>query len=256
MGRPGLKHLFVFSLLLFLFSWYKYSNNYKLVSDTLPATHAAPQQAPLDGPAAPQSCCKGKYCWTFTPLQNYSAAGLVFGVSHKLASDFDDVMAADAGLLWGENSARELYKDVKLRVMFDHYDARWDYGVKFNLHEAANTHLASCDADAFAAAKKIRPGDQVRLKGWLVNATASEKPGETDPYKQLNWKSSLSRTDKGEGACELLYLRSPADIEILERGPRRWFWLKWLGLAGMLLALAQGHRNIKRQLAEAQKTDW
>jgi len=253
MGKPDLKHLFVFSLALFILSSYKYSYNYKLVTETLPETSAVPLQTALEGTAAPQACCKGKYCWTFTPLYNYSAAGLVFGVSHKLASDFDDVMAADAGLLWGENAVRGLYKDVKLRVMMDHYEARWNYGVNFNLNEAANTHLASCDGAAFAAAKKIKPGDQVRLKGWLVNARASEKPGETDPYKVLNWKTSVSRDDKGEGACELLYLRSPSDVEILKKGPRRWLWLKWLGLAGMALAAALWHRRMKQRAAEAEQ---
>lgn len=256
MGKLGLKHLFLFSLLLSLFSWYKYSYTYKQVSDTLPETHAPPVQTALTGPVADPSCCEGTYCWQFTPLYNYSVTGLVFGVSHKLASDFDAVVAADVGLLWGENSAKELYKDVKLRVMLDHYEAWWKYYDRFNLQEAANTHMASCDPDAFRAIKTIRPGDQVRVKGWLVNAKLSKKPGEKDPRNILTWNTSVSRDDKGDGACELLYVRSPDDVEILRKGPRLWYWLRWLGVAGMLWAVVLWQRRLKQQIAETQKMDF
>ena len=256
MDRINLKYLFVSSAALFLFSWYMYVEVYKQVGGLLPETYALPVQTPLAGPVEHPACCEGDYCWKFTPLHEYSVTGMVFGTSHKLASDFDDVMAADVGLLWGENARLELYRDVKLRVRMDHYEVWWKEGQRFDMNDAANTHLASCDASAFRAAKKIKPGDQVRIRGWLVNARASKEPGETDPRKILNWRTSVSRDDKGEGACEVLYVRSAADIEILEKGPRLWVWLKWLGAAGVLFAAALWHKRVKKHLAEVQKADF
>ena len=257
MGRVGLKHVFLSFALLYGAACYKYSYNYKLVGDTLPATRSAPLQGPLAGAEGKPSCCKGPYCWEFTPLFNYDISALAFGVSHKFASKFDDVLAADVGLLWGENSAKELYKNVQLRVMMDHYDARWRNGVSFNLNEAANTHIATCDAGAFRAVKAIKAGDQVRLRGWLVNAKISEKPGETDPARIMTWNGSVTREDQGEGACELLYVPSASSVEILKEGPRLWLWLKWLGLAGLLASAAAmalaWHRRLKKDMAEADK---
>lgn len=247
--KIGFGRLFLASLGLFLFSWHKYSHNYRLVDETLPATHAEPRQAPLEGPVADQECCKGPYCWRFTPLYNYEVTAYAFGTSHKLASKFDDVMSADVGLLWGENSKAGLYKDVTLRVFGDHYTVRWSGDSRFNLHEAANTHLAACGDGAFAAAKAVRPGDQVRLRGWLVNAVASEKPRETDPRKLLTWRTSQTRADTGEGSCEILYLRSAADVEILSRGPRRWYWLRWLGALGMAAAFLLWQRRLRERAA-------
>ena len=257
MGRAGFKHAFVFFALLYAAACYQYSYNYKLVSDTLPATRKSPLQEPLAGESGRPACCKGPYCWEFTPLFNYDISAVAFGVSHKFASKLDDVLAADVGLLWGENSAKELYKDVQLRVMMDHYDARWRSGAQFNLNEAANTHIATCDAGAFRAVKAIKAGDQVRLRGWLVSAKISEKPGETDPAKIMTRNSSVSREDQGEGACELLYVPAASDVEILRDGPRLWLWLKWFGLAGLLASAAAivlaWHRRLKKDMDEADK---
>jgi hypothetical protein len=116
--------------------------------------------------------------------------------------------------------------------------------------------MLSCDPDAFSGIKKIRPGDQVRVRGWLADVKLSEEPGETDPRKIRTWKTSSSRDDKGDGACEVLYVRSAGDIEILKKGPRRWYWLRWLGAAGMLLSVVLWQRRLKRQIAETQKIDF
>ncbi len=257
MGKAGSKHALVFFALLYGAACYQYSYNYKFVSATLPATRTAPLQEPLSAETGKPACCKGPYCWEFTPLFNYDISAVAFGVSHKFASKFDDVLAADVGLLWGENSAKELYKDVQLRVMMDHYDARWRLGVPFNLNEAANTHIATCDAGAFKAVKAIKAGDQVRLRGWLVNAKISEKPGEQDPARIMTWNGSVTREDQGEGACELLYVPSASSVEILKEGPRLWLWLKWLGLAGLLLSAAgmalAWHLRLKKDMDEADK---
>ena len=195
MPTPNLKHGFALALLVYLGACHAYRNNYKFVEDILPGTLAQPLQTELGPAAGKRACCKGPYCWEFTPLFDYDITGLVFGVSHKFASDFDDVIAADVGLLWGENAGKKLYKDVTLRVMVDHYYARWGSGASFNLHYAANTHTATCDPGAWKKIKALRTGDQARLRGQLVNARITKEPGETDPAKIMTWNSSVTRQD-------------------------------------------------------------
>jgi hypothetical protein len=43
----------------------------------------------------------------------------------------------------------------------------------------------------------VRAGDRVRIEGWLVEATAPDG---------WRWRSSLTREDTGNGACELVYV--------------------------------------------------
>src|SRR5690606_28744681 len=64
---------------------------------------------------------------------------------------------------------------------------------------AANVHLIAADAAVADRIAAVRRGEVVELRGYLVRADA------TDGWR---WVSSLSRHDRGAGACELLYVRS------------------------------------------------
>ena len=62
---------------------------------------------------------------------------------------------------------------------------------------SANMHLIPADAAVARALRTVRPGDRVRVEGWLVEASAPDG---------WRWRSSLSRDDQGGGACELVYV--------------------------------------------------
>jgi hypothetical protein len=47
--------------------------------------------------------------------------------------------------------------------------------------------------------KQIRHGDIVQLNGYLV---------DVDADSGWHWRTSLSRDDSGNGACEIVYLES------------------------------------------------
>lgn len=260
MGYKGLRYAFVISALLYFGGCHQDKYCYTQVSGTLPATHKEPLQALPASPVSIDPCCRGPYCWKFEPLFDYEVSGVVFGVSHKFSSRLSDVMAADIGMVWGENAAKEHYRKVRFRTMLNYSEVYWRDGVNFNLAEFGNTHVVTCDKAAFRAVKAIKTGDQARLRGWLVNAEIVSEPGETDPAKVMRLPSSVSRKDKGEGACEVLYVKSAADVEVLEPGPRFWLWLKRLGLAGVLgsaaLLLLAWRRKIKRDLADTEKADF
>lgn len=260
MGFKNLRYAFMISALLYFGGCRQDNYCYRQVSDTLPATHAAPMQVPADPAASIPACCRGPYCWKFEPLFDYEISGVVFGVSHKFSSTLSDVMAADIGMVWGGNAAKDNFRDVQFRTMLNYSEVYWREGVNFDLTEFGNTHVLTCDKDAFAALRTIRTGDQARLRGWLVKAEIAEKPDETDASKIMRMRSSVTRKDKGEGACEVLYVRSAADVEVLKAGPRLWLWLKWLGLAGMVLSAAllllAWHRKLKSDLAAADKVSF
>ncbi len=66
---------------------------------------------------------------------------------------------------------------------------------------SSNNHLIAADADVKGEIKKIRKGDIVEITGYLVSLTGTNPEGE-----RIDWNSSLSRTDTGAGACELIYV--------------------------------------------------
>ena len=67
---------------------------------------------------------------------------------------------------------------------------------EINLH-SANMHLIPADGRIERQLKSIHSADLVNLSGYLV-----EVKGPTG----FKWRSSLTRTDTGSGACELVWV--------------------------------------------------
>ncbi len=67
--------------------------------------------------------------------------------------------------------------------------------------QSANNHLIPSTPELKKEIAKIRRGDIVEITGYLINLKGENPEGET-----FDWNSSLSRTDSGDGACELIYV--------------------------------------------------
>ncbi len=63
----------------------------------------------------------------------------------------------------------------------------------------ANMHMIPGNAEIEKLLKGLRPGHIIHVRGYLVEART------TDGW---HWRSSLSRTDTGRGACELVLIES------------------------------------------------
>jgi hypothetical protein len=68
---------------------------------------------------------------------------------------------------------------------------------------SANMHLIPADNAIERSLDKVRRGQVVQLRGYLVRVDANDG---------WSWASSLSRNDTGAGACELIYVE---DVIIL-----------------------------------------
>jgi hypothetical protein len=64
---------------------------------------------------------------------------------------------------------------------------------------SANMHMIPANAAVARKLEEVRPGHIVRLRGYLVAIRADDG---------WQWRSSLSRTDTGNGACELMWVES------------------------------------------------
>ena len=64
-------------------------------------------------------------------------------------------------------------------------------------------HMIPADGAIAGRLKDVRPGQVVRIQGWLVEARAGDG---------WRWRSSLTRNDTGAGACEVIFVR---DLQVL-----------------------------------------
>jgi hypothetical protein len=71
---------------------------------------------------------------------------------------------------------------------------------------STNVHIIPSSPEIESRCKSLRAGTLVSLNGFLVQATGPEIE---------SWKSSLSRTDTGNGACELMWVE---EMSILSDG--------------------------------------
>jgi hypothetical protein len=67
------------------------------------------------------------------------------------------------------------------------------------IRSSANMHMIPADAAAAAALARVDAGDDVRIDGWLVEVRAADG---------WRWRSSTSRADTGDGACEVVLVCS------------------------------------------------
>jgi hypothetical protein len=75
---------------------------------------------------------------------------------------------------------------------------------------STNLHVIPATATIASFCKSLRQGELVHLEGELVEATGPEIQA---------WRSSLSRTDSGNGACELMLVEDCSKLDRSEKKP-------------------------------------
>ena len=170
---------------------------------------------------------KGREC-RVRPVAEYEITGVVVTHNdiHSLADIYHDATSVDTKdlcIVWGGNLERGDYLAVDFwSGPFTCY-ARWPAGRRFDLAGISNSHLIADDASVRRAIAGVRIGDQVRLRGLLVD------------YQMDDWEGFWRRTStrRDDGDCEVLFVES---VAVLTRGTPGWYRLFGLARA-LLLAL-------------------
>jgi hypothetical protein len=178
-----------------------------------------------------------KVDYVVTPLFSYELWGLIVSshdassfidISHKQWNDF--LNTKDVCVIWGRNVETGVYKRMRFRnrdfTCYYRYPDR-EAAELFTENCLSNNHLLPDGPLVAAAVKKARKGDQVRVKGWLASYGVKGAP-----YQR---KSSTVRNDRGNGACEVVYV---TEFEILREANAVWRTLYKLSL--VLMALSMG----------------
>jgi hypothetical protein len=168
-----------------------------------PVTHApgvlaaaAPEQNEL---AAPLPAFE-RAGYRVTPLQSFALEARVLAAERYRFGREADLSPVDLALGGGAMSDSAVLADFDIsqsgRFYYWHVQQFPIPRSEIETH-SANMHMIAATPDVERALKSVRPGQIVKLAGYLVEARAAD--GWT-------WRSSLSREDTGAGACELVWV--------------------------------------------------
>lgn len=104
----------------------------------------------------------------------------------------------DVAVGWGEMARPEIYQQIEIKQRNRWYYWQTDVApipVNQISSQSANMHLVPANAEIAQQLQKIDEDDLVYLKGALIEIKSQDG---------WRWRSSLSRTDTGQGACELM----------------------------------------------------
>jgi len=136
----------------------------------------------------------------FTPLAGFSVDARVLGREDYHFGHEAAFSPTDLALGWGRMADPAVLARLDIRQSGRWYFFRWHGNappipLEDIVRSSANMHIVPANAQVAAALEAIRPGQHVRIDGWLIRIDDGN----------WHWISSLRRDDSGNGACELVY---------------------------------------------------
>jgi hypothetical protein len=118
------------------------------------------------------------------------------------------LVPVDVALGWGPMSDQHVLDQLDISQSMRFYWYHWKQQPPIPTPEiishSTNVHIIPSTPAIAAQCKSLRTGALIHLTGDLVEASG---PGIS------SWKSSLSRTDTGNGACELMWVKEIAILK-------------------------------------------
>ena len=169
---------------------------------------------------------KGKACLV-EPVAAYELWGLVVSHNniHSVADIYHDSTSVDTKdlcVIWGVNLEAPDYRQVEFKSGPWTCYFRYPHGVTFHHDGLGNNHLITDSPVIRRTLNKVRVGDQVHLKGLLVNYQIDDWQGF--------WRRTSTRRDDND--CEVVYLE---EMSVIRRGTPGWYALYRFSLTALLL---------------------
>lgn len=114
-----------------------------------------------------------------------------------------DLSPVDLALGWGVMSDQSVLDQIDISQSSRWYRTRYELPPPVPeqqiISSSSNMHMIPSRKDIARSLKKLREGDIITLRGYLV---------DVDHDSGWYWRTSMSRTDTGSGACEIVYVES------------------------------------------------
>jgi hypothetical protein len=218
----------LFGALLAVAGWWR-SDQLPPPETLLPQAIVEPIEVAVSEPEFRKTA--GGYEYVVRPRYSYEISGLVASLHHSDAwwdtdhrDEHDKLNVADLCMVWGQNASSGVYR----RLRFS--NTQWTCHVEFRSSEdgnafvrtqMSNNHVLADSPDIERELMAIRVGEQVRLRGWLVDYATLEQG-------RIFSTRNTSHGHNGEN-CEVLYVTS---VEHLRPAPHTiWQLLIWLGIS-------------------------
>ncbi len=134
------------------------------------------------------------------PLAGFSLEARVLSRQNYHLGREARLAPTDLALGWQDMERDEVLERLSITQSGRWYQYRWrgdpPLPPEVIVRQSANMHLIPASSLVAKSLAEVRPDQRVRLDGWLVEA----KMGSA------TWRSSTTREDTGEGACELIYV--------------------------------------------------
>ena len=142
--------------------------------------------------------------YVITPLADVEITAKVLGKENYYLDRESDISPVDLALGWGRMSDPAVLEQISISQ-----SSRWYYWKtpKFPIPRkeiethSANMHIIPANDYVRDNLKEVEEGQHVKIRGNLVRVDASDG---------WFWKSSLTRNDTGNRACELVYVTDMA----------------------------------------------
>ena len=141
-----------------------------------------------------------------TPLAEYDITAAVLSKKRYFFGWSAEMVPYDFALGWGTLAEEKARETVRFSQSGRWYYYRLKEESPFSpgyvaLH-SSNHHLIPATPNLRYLLKRLKKGEVIRLTGFLVYAHGFVKG------KEVFWRSSLSRKDTGDGACEVFYVHT------------------------------------------------
>jgi hypothetical protein len=139
--------------------------------------------------------------YQLTPLAHFALDARVL---HRKIYHWDQrasLVPVDLALGWGPMSDQGVLDQINITQSMRFYWFAYRLPPPISneqiISHSANVHIIPATREIASRCKSLRAGELVHLSGDLVEATG---------HGLSPWRSSLSRTDTGNGACELMWV--------------------------------------------------
>jgi hypothetical protein len=140
--------------------------------------------------------------WRLTPQARYDITARILSREDYHLDLLSDLIPEDLALGWGPMSDNRVLRAFKITqgARFYSWEPRQALPIPQQevIEHSANTHVIAANAGVAQQLKRLRVGQVVHLSGFLVNAVR-------DDGAYIH--TSLTRSDTGPGACEVLLVQ-------------------------------------------------
>lgn len=139
--------------------------------------------------------------YSLTPLANFAIEARVLSRKKYSLGREADLSPLDLALGWGPMSDNKVLDKIDISQSNRFYYWRveqFPIPKKEIIRHSSNMHMIPANEQVATQLAQVREGNVVSIIGQLVKINADDG---------WHWQSSLSRTDIGNGACELVWVK-------------------------------------------------